>query len=87
MKIVPTKDRVLLKKIKEEEKKSSTGLILSDSIPSQDRYRVIAGDQEGLVVYVQKYKGEEIIDQNGETYLVIDVKDVVAVEMISEVKP
>jgi co-chaperonin GroES (HSP10) len=81
MKLIPTKDRILLKKVKQEEKKSPTGLILPDSLPKLDRYQIIEGStDQGLIVYIEKYKGVEITDDTGETYLVVSFEDVVAYE-------
>lgn len=84
MKIYPCKDRVVLKKIKQEEQKTASGLLLPDSMPKQDRYEVIkSGDvdffSESDIVYIDKYKAFEI-KHSEETFYVVKDEDIIAYE-------
>lgn len=86
--IIPTAGRLVLQKIKEEEKPQGL-LIVPNQRPEQDRYRVVRlpdflcelprAPQEGDVVYVDKYKGVEITHK-AQVYLVVCDDDVVAYE-------
>jgi co-chaperonin GroES (HSP10) len=80
--IMPTSGRLVLQKIKEEDKPKGS-LILPSTQPKQDRYLIIkssdciADDME--IVYIDKHKGVEIT-KDGQTYLVVNEEDVIAYE-------
>lgn len=83
-KIYPCGDRVVLKKIKQEEQKTASGLLLPDSMPKQDRYEVVQigeGDYftETDIVYIDKYKAFEI-KLGEETFYVVKDEDIIAYE-------
>ncbi len=80
--IIPTENRLILQKIKEDEKPNKGVLILPDNRPKQDRYRVVGPYPTNVAyadtaVYIEKYKGIEIV-KDGETYIVIKQEDIIA---------
>ena len=92
MNIVPMEDRVILKKVKEEEEPKKGVLIVPSSIPKQDRYEVITysetlngtlclsgGGGIGSIVYIDKYKGM-IVNQDGIDYVIVKIEDIIAYE-------
>lgn len=81
--IIPTSGRLVLQKIKETEKPQGL-VIVPNQQPKQDRYRVSNCDEDsdfclGQVVYIEKYKGTEIVKDN-ETYLIVNDEDIVGYE-------
>jgi len=83
-KLYPCGDRVVLKKIKHEEQRTASGLLLPDSMPKQDRYEVVeVGEGHYLtkadIVYIDKYKAFEI-KSGDETFYIIKDEDVIAYE-------
>lgn len=84
-KLFPCGDRVVLKKIKHEEQKTPSGLLLPDSMPKQDRYEIVVGWHggrgldEGSIVYIDKYKAFEI-KLGDETFYVVNDEDIIAFE-------
>ncbi len=88
MNLIPLQDRIILKKITEEQEPRKGILISLNSAPKQDRYEIIEIGDEALnkcnldprhVVYVEKYKGQ-IILQDGVEYLTVKVEDIIAYE-------
>lgn len=90
--IKPLLDRVLLQKV-EEETVTKSGIILTDKpkeVPSQGKVIAIGPGkiedgnliemtvQEGDVVIYKQYAGTSI-EYQGEDYVIIDIKDVLAV--------
>lgn len=88
MKLIPTKGRLVVKQVEQEEATTQAGIILAsrDEVESEEilKVRVIAGDndyREGLVVYVSKYSALPIKDNvTGETVFIVPISDVMAVE-------
>jgi len=88
MKIIPTSGRLVLQKIKEEEKPQGL-VIVPNSAPVQAKYKIVAAPafyidtgmrlNVGDVVYIDKYKAMEIT-KDGSSYLVIKEEDVIAYE-------
>lgn len=85
MKITPLGDRVLLK-AKEAETKTSGGIFIPQTAQEKTQLATVAavGNGEkinvkvGQTVLHDKYSGTEVKDGN-DTYMIIDVKDVLAV--------
>ena len=87
MNLVPLQDRVILKRIVESEEPKKGCLILPSSQLKQDRYQIVARSDStvggpvtiGFVVFVEKYKGQ-IILQDGVEYLIVKLDDIIAYE-------
>jgi len=87
MKVRPTGNRVLLKLIDEEEKKTPGGLVLPDSANSEQVLRgevlAVGTDEKievktGDVVWVSRYGGTEI-EREKEKLLIVKATDILAV--------
>lgn len=80
-KLYPFIGRILLKKVKQEENKTASGLILPDSTPKQERYEVVQGLDldKGDIVYIDKYKAFEVTFES-EKYYIVTEADILAYE-------
>ena len=82
MNIIPLGARILVKFIKEEEKKGV--LIIPNQAPPQFATIIEIGDDDGLYleigqkVILSRYGGHEVI-LNDEKFLIVELKDVIAV--------
>ena len=85
MKVIPYRDRLLIKK-DEVEKKSAGGIILQEEtqeLPVQGTVVGVGSEiddiSEGDIIIFGKYAGNNRVDVGNETYHVIDASDVKAV--------
>ena len=87
MKIQPIEDRLLIKQVEEEEKKSAGGIIIPDTAKEKPQIGevVAVGDSEDVadvfkvgdkVIYA-KYSGNEI-SLDGNDYLIVQKSDILA---------
>lgn len=91
MNILPLNDRVLLRKVKEGDAPTKSGLILPSTMPKQDRYEIVALSnyadiglfKEGDTVYIEKYSGAEITIDD-EALLLVKIENILAVEVSDE---
>ncbi len=87
MKVQPIDDRLLIKPLEEEEKKTPAGLIIPDTAKEKPQIGevVAVGDseevkdlfKEGDKVIYAKYSGNEI-SIDGEDYLIVQKADILA---------
>ena len=85
MKVKPIGERILVKR-EEVEEKSSGGIILTQTVqekPNQGEVKAIGDDvttvKVGDTIVFGKYSSNESLDVDGDTLLIMELKDVKAV--------